>query len=270
MYSLAGKTMLVTGGSRGMGKLFCAYGVDEGAKIIIWATNEKIMQETADELTHRGGNVFTYKVDISDRKAIESTAENVIKNHGTVDILINNAGIVVGAYFLDHTNEQIERIMRINSEALMYICKAFLPGMIAKGEGRIVNMASAAGLLANPRMSVYCASKWAVIGWSDSLRLELEQQGYKNIKVTTITPGYIDTGMFTGARAPLMTPILKPETLARKVWVSMKQGKIVVRAPWTVYLVVMMKGLLPVRLFDIIFGKFFGVYKSMDEFTGHG
>jgi short-subunit dehydrogenase len=261
--------MLVTGGNRGMGKLFCEHGVAEGAKIIIWATNEQTMKETAEELTRRGGEVYTYNVDVSDRRAIEKAAENVLKEHGTVDILVNNAGIVASAYFWEHTNDQIEKTMHINSGAQMYICRAFLPGMMEKREGRIVNMASAAGLISNPKMSVYCASKWAVNGWSDSLRLELEQEGYSNICVTTVTPGYVNTGMFEGAKAPLMTPILEPEPFVQKVWESMKKGKMVVRSPWTIYLVASMKGILPIRLFDFIFGRIFGVYKSMDEFKGH-
>ena len=269
MYSITGKTMLVTGGNRGMGKLFCERGVAEGAKIIIWATNEQTMKETAEELTRHGGEVYTYKVDVSDRRAIEKAAENVLKEHGTVDILVNNAGIVASAYFWEHTNDQIEKTMHINSGAQMYICRAFLPGMMEKREGRIVNMASAAGLISNPKMSVYCASKWAVNGWSDSLRLELEQEGYSNICVTTVTPGYVNTGMFEGAKAPLMTPILEPEPFVQKVWESMKKGKMVVRSPWTIYLVASMKGILPIRLFDFIFGRIFGVYKSMDEFKGH-
>ena len=269
MFSIAGKTMLVTGGNKGMGRLFCRHGVAEGAKIIIWDIDEQTMKQTAEELTRRGGEVYTYKVDVSDRSAIETAAQKVLEVHGPVDILINNAGIVVGSYFWEHTNDQIEKTMCINSEAMMYICRAFLPGMLEKREGRIVNMASAAGLLSNPKMSVYCASKWAVNGWSDSLRLELEQQGYSNICVTTVTPGYVDTGMFKGARAPLMTPILTPGPFVQKVWEAMKQGKIVVRSPWTVYMVAIMKGLLPIRLFDFIFGNIFGVYKSMDEFKGH-
>ena len=261
--------MLVTGGNKGMGKLFCEHGIAEGAKVIIWATNDQTMKETAEELTRRGGEVHTYKVDVSDREAIAKAAENVLKEHGTVDILFNNAGIVVSSYFWEHTNDEIERTMRINSEAMMYICRAFLPGMMEKGAGRIVNMASAAGLLSNPKMSVYCASKWAVNGWSDSLRLELEEKGYDNICVTTVTPGYVNTGMFEGVKAPLMTPILEPGPFVQKVWGSMKKGKVVVRSPLTVYLVAMMKGILPIRLFDFIFGRIFGVYKSMDEFKGH-
>jgi short-subunit dehydrogenase len=270
MFLVAGKTMLVTGGNKGMGRLFCEHGVAEGAKIIIWATDERAMKETAGELGRRGGEVYTYAVDLSDRSAIEKAAQNVLAEHGVIDILINNAGIVVGSYFWEHTNDQIEKTMRINSEALMYVCRAFLPGMMEKREGRIVNMASAAGLISNAKMSVYCASKWAAIGWSDSLRLELEQQGYSNVCVTTVTPSYVDTGMFKGARAPLLTPILKPEPLVQEIWEAMKKGKVVVRAPWTVPLIVMAKGILPIRLFDFIVGKVFGVYSSMDEFKGHG
>ena len=233
--------MLVTGGNKGMGKLFCEHGIAEGAKVIIWATNDQTMKQTAEELTRRGGEVHTYKVDVSDREAIAKAAENVLKEHGTVDILFNNGGIVVSSYFWEHTNDEIARTMRINSEAMMYICRAFLPGMMEKGAGRIVNMASAAGLLSNPRMSVYCASKWAVNGWSDSLRLELEEKGYDNIRVTTVTPGYVNTDMFEGVKAPLMTPILEPKPFVQKVWGSMKKGKVVVRSPLTVYLVTMIE-----------------------------
>jgi len=270
MFSVAGKIMLVTGGNKGMGKLFCELGAAEGAKIIIWATDERTMEESAAELRGRGAEVHVYKVDVSDRRMIEAAACKVLEEHGPVDILINNAGIVVGSYFWEHIHDQIEKTMRINSEAPMHICLAFLPGMIEKREGRIVNMASAAGLISNPKMSVYCASKWALNGWSDSLRLELEQQGYGNVRVTTAAPSYVDTGMFAGARAPLLTPFLKPRPFVRRVWHAMKMGKAAVRAPWTVPLVVMLKGLLPIRVFDLVVGRGFGVYSSMAEFKGHG
>lgn len=268
MYSVAGKTMLVTGGAMGMGKLFCERGVAEGAKVIIWDVNEQAMKDTVDELTQRGGDVTSYKVDVSNRGAIEKAAEKVLKEHGTIDVLFNNAGIVVGSVFWEHSNDDIERTMRINGEALMYIARAFLPGMLEKRAGRIVNMASAAGLVSNPRMSVYCASKWAVIGWSDSLRLELEQQGYYNLCVTTVTPSYINTGMFDGVTAPLLTPIIEPGPFVDKVWESMKKGRVFVRSPWTVYVVMMLKGILPTRVFDFVAGTIFGVYKSMKDFKG--
>jgi short-subunit dehydrogenase len=131
-----------------------------------------------------------------------------------------------------------------------------------------VNIASAAGTLSNPKMSVYASSKWALIGWSDSVRLELLQQGFDNVKVTTVCPSYISTGMFEGVKGPLMTPIMKPEYVVNKVWGAMRAGKPMLMLPWTVHLSKVLKGILPQRWFDAIAGNVFGVYNTMDKFTG--
>lgn len=119
-------------------------------------------------------------------------------------------------------------------------------------------------------MSVYTASKWAVIGWSDSLRLELERAGHRHVRVTTLIPSYIDTGMFAGARAPLLTPILKPAYVVDRAWAAMKAGKPRLTLPWTVALSRALGGLLPLPLWDWVAGRVFGVYSSMDAFTGRG
>jgi len=118
-------------------------------------------------------------------------------------------------------------------------------------------------------MSVYAASKWAVIGWSESLRLEMKKNGLQNIQVTTVTPSYIDTGMFAGVKAPLLTPILKPEVITKAIWQGMLQGKAFVRAPIIVNLLVILKRILPVKVFDFVVGDLFHVYTSMDTFKGH-
>jgi short-subunit dehydrogenase len=103
---------------------------------------------------------------------------------------------------LSRTRET-EKAMAVNALAPQYITHRFLPAMIKSGTPcRIVNIASAAGLIAVPRMSVYCSSKWAVIGWSDTLRLELVKAGHLHVKVTTVCPGYVSTGMFEGASPP--------------------------------------------------------------------
>ena len=131
-----------------------------------------------------------------------------------------------------------------------------------------MNIASAAGTLSNPKMSVYASSKWALIGWSDSVRLELKQQGLDNVKVTTVCPSYISTGMFEGVKGPLMTPIMQPEYVVNRVWNSMRAGKPMLMLPWTVHLSKVLKGILPQRWFDAIAGNIFGVYNTMDKFTG--
>jgi short-subunit dehydrogenase len=151
----------------------------------------------------------------------------------------------------------------------MYIAREFLPGMIESSrEARIVNISSAAGILSNPRMSVYAASKWALIGWSDSLRLELVQQGFGHVKVTTVAPSYISTGMFEGARGPLLTPIMTPEYVVSRVWKAMLAGKPLLMLPWAVGLAKTIKGILPTKAWDVLADRVFGVYSSMDEFTG--
>ena len=181
--------------------------------------------------------------------------------------MINNAGVVVGKYFHEHTHADIDFSMNINTSALMHIALEFLNDMIEKGEGHIVNIASAAGMVSNPKMSIYCASKWAAIGWSDSLRLELESIA-KGVKVTTVTPYYISTGMFDGVKSRII-PIVKPETAANKIVKAIRKNRIFIRMPWLVYFLPLIKGILPVRWFDFIIGKGFGVYKTMDEFKGH-
>jgi short-subunit dehydrogenase len=269
MKTVVNKVVLITGGAMGVGKKLAEQSVRAGARVVLWDVNEKALQETAKELSAQGGEIHTYLVDVSDVTAIETNAQRVLRDVGTVDILFNNAGIVFGTAFINHTVEQIERTMRINTLGVMHVARVFLPGMIRKGEGNIVNMASAAGYIGNPNMSVYAASKWAVIGWSESLRLEMKKNGLHNIQVTTVTPSYIDTGMFTGVKAPLLTPILKPEVITKAIWQGMLRGKAFVRAPIIVNLLVILKRILPVQVFDFVVGDLFRVYTSMDTFKGH-
>ena len=141
-----------------------------------------------------------------------------------------------------------------------------LPAMLAAGgDARIVNIASAAGLVSNPRLSVYSASKWAVVGWSDSLRLELRGTP---VRVTTVCPSYVTTGMFAGAKGPRLTPLLGPETVVAKVWKAMRRGSPLLMMPAMVHAGKVAKGLLPIRAWDVVAGRVFRIYNSMDEFTG--
>ncbi|MHA7306644.1 SDR family oxidoreductase [Arthrobacter sp. TMN-49] len=269
--SLAGSTVLITGAAMGMGKMYAQLAVrDHAAHVVLWDINGQLLEEAAAELTGGGAVIHSYVVDVSKLEDIEVAAEKVRNEVGTPDILINNAGIVRGKYFWEHEQRgDIAATMAINTLALMHITREFLPAMIERGRtARIVNVASAAGLLANPRMSVYSSSKWAVIGWSDSLRLELKQAGHRHIKVTTFCPSYIKTGMFEGARGPLLTPLLEPAAVTERVWAAMKEGTPMLMMPWTVKLSTALRGILPVAAWDVVAGRVFGVYRSMDHFTG--
>ena len=273
-FAVAGSRFLITGAAMGMGRLYAERAVAEGASaVVLWDVNKKALDQTARELAATapaGVAVDGMVVDLSKREAIEKAAARVIASYGGVDVLINNAGIVRGGVFWEHENAaHTEATMMVNTVAPMVATHEFLPGMMASGrECRIVNIASAAGLISNPKMSVYAASKWALIGWGDSVRLELKREGYGNVKLTTVAPTYISTGMFAGARGPLMTPLMTPEYVVGRVWKAMHAGKPMLMLPWTVHLSKFLKGVLPQRVFDVIADKVFHVYSSMDNFRG--
>ena len=111
------------------------------------------------------------------------------------------------------------------------------------------------------------ASKWAVIGWSDSLRLELNA-ARQPIRVTTLIPSYIRTGMFEGVRGPRLTPLMEPGHVVDRAWRGMLAGKARVQLPWTVQLASTLRNVLPQPVWDIVAGRIFGVYSSMEHFTG--
>ncbi|MBF6287754.1 SDR family oxidoreductase [Nocardia cyriacigeorgica] len=269
--SVASKKVLITGAAMGLGKLFAERAVRENAAaVVLWDINEVALKSTAAELTALGGTIHHFVVDVSAPEQISEAARAVREEVGDIDILVNNAGIVRGnTYFWETTNRaDIDKTMAINSLAPMYVTLEFLPAMVAgSGQARVLTIASSAGLVSNPRMSVYAASKWAALGWSDSVRIELEQAGHDHVKVTTVCPTYIDTGMFDGAKGFLLTPILKQDDVVDTSWQEMKNGGALVILPWTSRLNKALSGILPLKLRDLFLDTV-GVYRSMEEFTG--
>jgi len=157
------------------------------------------LEALAEQLDLWGYPVATYQqCDLSDREEIAATARLVLAEQGDVDILINNAGIVSGKPLLELTDEAIERTFDINTLALFRTTRCFLPGMIRKGSGHIVTVASAGGLIGVPKMTDYSASKFAAIGFDESLRFELKRLGHRGIRTTVVCPYYINTGMTQG------------------------------------------------------------------------
>jgi NAD(P)-dependent dehydrogenase (short-subunit alcohol dehydrogenase family) len=272
-----GAHILITGGAGGMGRMYAERAVAEGAaSVVLWDRDAAALARTADELgaASRGRTqVRSYVVDVSELGAIAKTAHKVRRDIGDPDVLINNAGIVRGNRYFWETDsgDDTRATMQVNALAPMYVAREFLPAMVASGRpARIVNIASAAGTLGNPRMAVYAASKAAMIGWSDSLRIELEQAGHDHVRVTTVTPSYIATGMFAGARGPVLAPVLEPAYVIDKVWRAMLDGRALVELPASVRLSRVLRGILPTRTFDRLIGHGLGIYRSMEEYTGRG
>jgi len=264
MKNFTGKRILITGGASGIGKIMGKLALQRGAELIIWDINQLSIDETLVELGPFG-KVHAYKIDLSDQEQIKSTALLVKKKIGSVDILINNAGIVVGKYFDEHTTMDIKRTMDINANAPMLVTSEFINDMIAQKSGHICNIASSAGFISNPRMSVYAASKWAVIGWSDSLRIEMKMKK-TNVHVTTVTPYYINTGMFAGVRS--LIPILDPEKVARKIIRAIEHNRIILSMPFSMHFIRLCQGVLSIDVFDWFAGSVLRIYKTMDHFTG--
>lgn len=259
--------VLITGGASGIGRLMGRMALEKGAKtLVIWDINAQNIASAIAELG-KTGNVRGYLTDVSDNAAIEVSYKRTVSECGEIDILINCAGIVTGNKTFDmQTPDEIIRTININTIAPMLVTRAMLPGMLQRGRGHICTIASAAGMLSNPRMSVYASSKWGAIGWSDSVRIELKKMK-SNVHVTTVAPYYINTGMFDGVKSRII-PILKPEYVAKKVIRAIEKNTDFKGIPFTFRFIRFFQGLLPVSWFDMIFGEWFGVYHTMDHFTG--
>jgi NAD(P)-dependent dehydrogenase (short-subunit alcohol dehydrogenase family) len=264
MFSVDGRIVLITGAARGMGRLYALRAAAEGAKaVVLWDVDESLLAEVAAEL---GPVAHPYRVDLSDPDDVVAVAQRVRAEVGDPDVVVNNAGIVRGKPFVEHDQHaDIALTMAINALAPMHVTREFLPAMLAAGEGRVLNIASAAALVSNPGMSIYGASKWAVLGWSDSLRLELEGSG---IRVTTVCPSFVDTGMFAGARAPRLTRTLVPEKVVDRAWRAMLKGTPILMLPGMVGVGKVLKGVLPTGAWDVVGGKLFRVHSTMNAFTG--
>lgn len=273
---IKGTNVLITGGASGIGRIMGRICLEKGASnLIVWDINQANIDKTEAELSYvkpaeagvSKGQIHSYIVNVSDPQAIKSAYEKVKSEVGDVDILVNCAGIVRGNNTFDkQTVQDIDLTMDINANAPMYVALAVLPDMLRRDRGHICNIASAAGMLGVPKLSVYCASKWAVIGWTESMRVELKQ-ARSHVRVTSVAPYFINTGMFDGVNSKVF-PILDPENTAAKIIRAVEVGKSFRGIPFAYHFIRIWQGLLPNFLFDFIFGKVFGVYSVMDHFTG--
>ena len=259
--------VLITGGASGIGKIMGRMALERGAKrFIIWDINLAGIEQTRKELSSYG-KVKGYIVNVADNDVVTAAYRKTVEDCGPIDILINCAGIVTSNKTFDQqTTEEIVRTMNINAIAPMFVARAMLPDMLKRNSGHICNITSAGGMLSNPKMSVYAASKWAATGWSDSVRIELEEMK-SNVHVTTVTPYYINTGMFDGVKSRII-PILKPEYVCKRVIRAIERNTRFRGIPFGFHFIRFWQTVLPTKVFDWLFGEVFGIYHTMDHFTG--
>ena len=261
------QNILITGASSGIGKLMAETFAAEGARVILWGVERAALEAVEKDLSARGLRCAAYLCDVSRRYSVYDTAKRVISEHGPIDILINNAGVVSGRPLLELSDAEIELTFGVNALAPIWTTRAFLPAMIARGHGHIVTIASAAGLVGTPRLTDYAASKHAAVGFDDALRAELRHLGHRGIRTTIVCPYFISTGMFEGVSAatPLF-PILTPEYATRQIVRAIRRGRRRLLLPRAVGLLFLAR-LLPAPIFDWMM-RALGVTQSMDRFRG--
>jgi len=267
MSDYTGSNVVITGAASGIGRLVAEKIAAEGAHVILWDVDAQALERARAELAASGRQASAYACDLRDRGAIAATAAATLRDRGRVDILINNAGVVSGKTLLVAADDDIVRTFAVNVLALFWTTRAFLPGMIARGRGHIVTIASAAGLVGTARLVDYCASKHAAVGFDESLRLELRRLGSR-IQTTVVCPFYISTGMFAGVRTRFrfLLPILDPDYAARRIVRAIRKNRRRLIMPRFVYATWPAR-LLPVGTFDAVM-EFLGVNRSMDDFVG--
>jgi len=261
MTDLSRKSVLITGAGHGIGKIMAERIAALGAaKLIILDINKEALDKTAEELRAMGPEVYAKICDISDREAVYKCAEEVHKQAGPVDVLINNAGVVITGEILDLPDDMHKKHIDVNLLGTLWMLKAFVPDMVKRDEGHVVNIASSAGLLAVPGMGIYCATKFAIKGLNDALRCELLNRKSR-VKVTVICPYAIDTGMFAGFKTPFFMPALKPEKMAQAVVDGILKDRKIVAKPITVFALPILNALLPPGIMDAVI-KILGYDKS--------
>ena len=236
-FSFAGKSCLITGGSRGLGLVLARQICAAGGRVSLLARDVEELRRAHDELAQDGCEVAIVPCDLLDRAQIEAAVRSVVEHFGTIDVLINNAGIIeVGP--LEHMQrEDFERAMQLHFWAAFTLMQEVIPQMRQRGGGRIVNIASIGGKIAVPHLAPYCASKFALVGLSDSMRAEL---AHEHIYVTTVAPGMMRTGSHVNAKfkgnhdaeftwfsvsnaLPLIS--IKAERAAARILAACRQGR---------------------------------------------
>jgi short-subunit dehydrogenase len=190
---LKGAVAVVTGASSGIGEAVAVGLAQRGAKVVLAARRKDRLDELADRIERAGGTALAIRCDVTDREQLASLPTVVKEAFGPCDVLVNNAGVPGGGTFANLSYQQIEDIVEVNVLGVMYGTRAFLPGMLKRHHGHIVNVASLAGRFATPGAAVYGASKHAVVAFSESLFYEVEDQG---ILVTAVNPGFVKTEGF--------------------------------------------------------------------------
>ena len=267
MRSLEDSRVLITGAASGIGRTMADRFAAQGAAVVLTDIDEAGVDRAVEELRAAGRSARGYRMDVTDPASIAEVRRRLHEEAGPIDVLVNNAGLVFGGYFLDVPLEAHLATYRVNLLGLVQVTHAFLPDLIAGPEGHLVNIASVAAYGGAVGGSTYGSSKWGVVGFSESIELELAKLGHRHVHVTTVCPGVISTGLFEGTAPLRLTRVLTPEQVADRVVDGVLKDRAYVRTPFLAALAPVLRGVLPHRAYNAMNGLLGGT-SAMDAWTG--
>lgn len=265
---IAGSRMLVTGAGHGLGLAIASALARAGAHVVLTDVRADCVEEAVARVKQAGGSVVGHRLDVTAPGEIADVRDRIARECGPLDGLVNNAGVVFGGSFLDVPLDRHLLTVGVNLNGLLAVTHAFLPGLLQRPAAHIVNIASAAAVVALPQATSYAASKWAVLGFSESLREELRGLRHRHVAITTICPGYITTGLFTGAKPARLTRWLTPEAVANTVVRAVEKEREFVMLPWQARAMYWLCAGWPRRWYRAIC-RALGVSRGMTEWQGH-
>lgn len=268
MRTLRGKRVLITGAAQGIGRQTALRFAREGADILVVDLRRDQLPAVTAEIEALGVKAHAYVLDVTDFDSIPELHDRIQADLGPIDVLINNAGTVFGGAFLEVPWDKHLLTYNVNTLGVAAMAYHFLPDLIARPEGHLVNIASAAGLVGLPFGSTYASSKWSVIGLSESLRLELKRLNKGHVGVTSVCPSVVNTTLFAGTTPAKTTKVLDPAFLADRICQAVLKNKPFVMEPFLVRLTPFFNGVLPQRVCDWMF-DWFGASRAMETWQGY-
>ena len=263
---------IVTGAAQGVGLATCVRLAAHGCRVSMWDIDGAAAARAAETVraTVADAQVLPIAADVTQAADVVRALEESRAAFAAVHVLINNAGHMAPGHFHEQPTSTWDLTLQVNCNAIVALTRAVIDEMYAAGCGHIVNIRSAAGTIGVPGLAAYCASKWAVWGFSEALRAESRRRG---VMVSSVHPGYIADGMFAGAKltglAGLLVPRLRSHDVVAKAVVeaALVRGRTRVLRPRTLRLVLLLRGLLPAPWFTG-FLRVSGVAGSMDTWRG--